>query len=194
MKRPKDWDDVKPYDDIRRLPAGGYICEIKKVEDPYKDKDMIAVRFDVAEGEYKGIFFDEAMARKANNPDFGWPFAGSKWIGYFDRDGNTNRMLKGFVNAVEAENVKIDDGKTLNFDKAVGALVGVVFGEEEQLNSVGSVYVRAVPSFFCTCEDIRTNNYKLPKKKELKRGDSVRRMQELGSADSFTAVDEEVPF
>lgn len=191
MKRPDDWDQVKAYESRKTLPAGGYVCEVKKCEEMTSStgKPMIKVALEIAEGEFKGYFMDEWTRAKEFKLDAKWPYAGTKWILEKDEEGNTNRLLKGFVTAVEAENVKVswDD----NFSRSVtGALVGVVFRDVEN-EYEGVCYWRAEPSFFCSCEDIRTNNFKVPQAKGLSRAGS--RPLDDGPAD-FAAAEMDIPF
>lgn len=195
MKRPSDWDQVKAYEERRRLPAGGYICEIKNIkEDVSKTgKPMVVVALDIAEGDYKGYFMDEHMRSKDFNPDAKWPFAGTKWI--LQQDYNdptkTNRMLKGFVGAVEAENVNIDNGKELDFSRAKGALVGVVFREEEKEGQLMN-YWTTVPNYFVSCEDIRTGNFRVPEKKPLAPAAPIQYSTDI--PDSFQQAVDDIPF
>ena len=109
-----------------------------------------------------------------------------------DKDGKTDRTFKGMITSIEAENVKVrwDDG----FAQSIrGAKLGVVFGEEETENTnTGLTYWRTVPRFFCTCEDIRTNNYRVPKKKPLPKETAL----EAFAADvaGFKQIEEDIPF
>lgn len=194
MKRPNDWDTVKPYEDRKPLTPGGYICEVKKVEETTNKNGgaMVVVKFDIAEGELKGYFFDDYSARRLNDPNAKWPYAGTKWINVEDFNGGTHRMLKSFVNAVEAENVKIDNGRELVFARAKGALVGVVFREEESESMTGGTYWRTVPYHFCTAEDIRTGNYRVPKRKELKTDQP--KPATNGDPFGFAETAEDIPF
>lgn len=193
MKRPSDWDQVQVYENRKSLPAGGYICEVKKCEETTSStgKDMVKVALEIAEGEFKGYFMDEFTRAKEHNADAKWPYAGTKWILTKDEEGNTNRLLKGFVTAIEAENVKVEWND--KFGKSVqGALLGVVFRNEESEYN-GAQFWRAVPCFFCSCEDIRENNYKTPADKPLGgTGASLSRVDDL--PDSFQAAEEDIPF
>lgn len=193
MKRPEDWDQVRSYENRKQLPPGGYVCEVKKCEEVISStgKPMVKVALEIAEGEYKGYFMDELEHAKQFKSDAKWPYQGTKWILTQDDEGNTNRLLKGFVTSIEAENVKVswDD----NFGRSVqGAQLGVVFGNVESEYN-GIVFWRAEPKFFCSCEDIRTNNYNIPKDKPL--GTPGASLKDLGDpTDSFKAVEEDIPF
>ena len=193
MKRPDDWDQVKAYESRKTLPAGGYICEVKKCEEMTSStgKPMSKVALEIAEGEFKGYFMDEFVRSKDFKSDAKWPFAGTKWIMQHDENGKTNRLLKGFVTSIEAENVKVSWDE--NFGKSVqSAKLGVVFRSEEAEYN-GIYYWRAVPLFFCSCEDIRTNNYKIPAAKPLDaRTPNKAPIEDV--PDSFSAVEADIPF
>lgn len=195
MKRPNDWDTVKPYEERKAITPGGYVCEVKHVEETFNKNggEMIVVKFDVAEGEFKGYFFDEFTNKKSNDVNAKWPYQGTKWINVVGFNGGTNRTLKAFVNAVEAENVRIDNGRELVFARAKGAKIGVVFRDEEAESMTGGTYWRAVPNYFCTAEDIRTGNFRVPKKIELKQEQSK---PAPASAEpfGFAETNEEIPF
>ena len=192
MKRPDDWDEVRAYENRKALPAGGYICEVKKCEETESStgKPMIKVAFEIAEGEFKGYFMDEFTRAKEYKQDAKWPYAGTKWILTQDEEGKTSRMLKAFVTSIEAENVKVEWND--KFGKSVqGALLGVVFRDEENEYN-GACYWRAVPCFFCSCEDIRENNYNVPSPKSL--SGSTMPAQDLPGPADFAAAEEEIPF
>ena len=54
MQKPKGYDDVKPYVQQERLPAGGYVLKIMKAEEvKYDWGSVLLISFDVAEGECK---------------------------------------------------------------------------------------------------------------------------------------------
>lgn len=194
MNRPKDFDKVQAYEERRKLPAGGYVCEIKRAEETKSQggRDMIKLALEIAEGEYKGYFFDEYTRMKGFKDDAKWPYEGTKWQMVYDRDGNTDRTFKGLITSIEAENVTIqwDD----RFAKSItGAKVGVLFGEEETEYN-GLTYWRTVPKYFCTCEDIRTGNFRVPKKRPLEKTDPLAAFKAPAPADTFTAVEEDIPF
>ena len=194
MNKPKDFDKVQAYEERRKLPAGGYVCEIKKAEETKSKtgKDMVKLAIDICEGEYKGYFFDEFNRAKGFQADAKWPYEGTVWQLTLDRDGNTHRMFKALITSIEAENVRIswDD----NFAKSIqGAQIGVIFGEEENENkNTGFVYWRTVPKYFCACEDVRTNNFRVPKPKPLEKVDLS--WTNPAPADSFAAAEVDIPF
>ena len=199
MRKPNDFDNVQPYEERKKLPAGGYVCEIKRAEETKSStgRDMIKIALEIAEGEYRGFFFQEYLDRKKFKEDAKWPYEGTKWQMVYDKDGNTDRTFKGMITSIEAENVKIQWNQ--NFCNSIkGAMLGVVYGEEEtEYNGIS--YWRAVPKFFCSCEDIRTNNYRVPARKPLDRNvpKNTHTDDAFGASDipsGFASVEDDIPF
>ena len=61
MKRPQNWDDVKPVEGgFQRLTAGGHVCEIVEVKatKSRSGKDMLVIAFDIKGGEFDGYFMN----------------------------------------------------------------------------------------------------------------------------------------
>lgn len=195
MNKPKDFDKVQAYEERRKLPAGGYVCEIKKAKESTSQsgKDMVEFAIDICEGEYKGYFFDEYTRAKSFQDDASWPFDGICKQVVFNNNGATNKFFKGLITSIEAENVKISwDDK---FAKSItGAKIGVVFGEKEiESKRTGNTYWTTKPKYYCTCEDIRTGNYKTPEPEPLEK-DPLAAFTAPAPADNFTAVEEDIPF
>ena len=193
MNKPNDFDNVQPYEERRKLPAGGYVCEIKRAEEVKSStgRDMVKLALEIAEGEYKGYFFDEYTRAKNFKDDAKWPYEGTKWQMIYDKNGNTDRTFKGMVTSIEAENVVIQWGK--EFCRSIkGAKLGVIFGEEENEYN-GVTFWRTVPKYFRTCEDIRTGNFQTPKKKPLEKTDPLAAFKEP-EVSGFAAAEEDIPF
>lgn len=193
MDKPKDYDQIPEYRQRKELPAGGYVCEIKNAKETKSStgRDMLVLAFEITEGDYKGYFFEEYTRTKENKPDANWPYEGRKWILTENEDGSTNPLIKGLVTSIEAENVKVKWGK--EFCQSIqGAQLGVVFGREEHEYN-GVQYWRTTPRYFCSCEDVRTENYNIPKERPLKTpGVSIQDVADPG--DSFQAVEDDLPW
>ena len=54
-----NWKDVEGAKPFELLPAGGYICQILRVEDN-EDKEYLINEFDVVEGPYTDHFTNQA--------------------------------------------------------------------------------------------------------------------------------------
>lgn len=114
-----------------KLPKGPYVCKILGVKlEPGKDgnSDMLKVQFDVAEGEFAGIFkkaYDEST-------DDNKKFKGKTTI-YLpkddgsEKDGWTKNTFAKWTNALEDSN----EGYKWDWDekKWKGKLIGLVYGE-----------------------------------------------------------------
>ena len=61
MKRPQNWDDVKPVEGgFQKLTPGGHVCEIveAKATKSKSGKDMLVIAFDIKGGEFDGYFMN----------------------------------------------------------------------------------------------------------------------------------------
>lgn len=170
ISRFKDYDTIKGYSDIERLPKGGYICKILSVEKcSGSNGEYLKISLDIADGEYKDYFMNEWKQRKQSNED-------AKWSCNFllnlpkddgsERDGWTKRHFKTFTNALEDSNT----GYHFDWDetKFKGKLIGGLFNEREWESRQDHTVRRSInfarPT---TVENIRTGNYKIPDDKLL---------------------------
>lgn len=176
-----------------KLPAGGYICEIKgarveTVGQNAKQKFVLAV--DICEGEYRA-FFDKAWkAAKAQD-------ANARWRGTYDvfllnMEGKTNPFFKGMITCIDKSNpgfATVVNGQ-INEAALKGKKIGLLFREEEYMKD-GEIRT-AVKAFAArTVEDIR-NGVETPQKKTLQGGQQQRAQN---PAQGFTQVDDdELPF
>lgn len=146
-----NWNDVQ--DDIRRPVPGGYAARITAVEDN-EDKEYLLIRWDFAEGEYKGVNQETFAAFNF------WPMAFVK--SYKEK---ALRFFKGFKTAVEESNRNYafkNDPQSL-----VGKFIGVVLGEEEYVAKDGSVKTRLYVAEVRSGKAIREGDYKIPALKKL---------------------------
>ena len=190
FKKPKDYDSVK-IGEPRILPAGGYICKILNAEETESRnrKPMLKVSFDIDEGEYKGYFRDLFKGWKENSDDpatVKWPFTGTKWVMFFNSEGKTNRDFKSFCTALEDSGTKVWINDTFDVNGLRGATLGLIFRREEhEYNNARSW--RTVPVGFRSVKTIEEGNYNVPEDKPLPE-------PVLTETDSFTALDEDLPF
>lgn len=190
FKKPKDYDDVR-VGDYRILPAGGYICKILNAEETESrnGKPMLKVSFDIDEGEYKGYFRDLFKGWKENSDDpatVKWPFTGTKWVMFYNSEGKTNRDFKSFCTALEDSGTKVWINDTFDVNGLRGATLGLIFRREEhEYNNARSW--RTVPVGFRSVKTIEDGNYNVPEDKPLPE-------PVLTETDSFTALDEDLPF
>ena len=190
FKKPKDYDSVK-IGEPRILPAGGYICKILNAEETESRnrKPMLKVSFDIDEGEYKGYFRDLFKGWKENSDDpatVKWPFTGTKWVMFYNSEGGTNRDFKSFCTALEDSGTKVWINDTFDVNGLRGATLGLIFRREEhEYNNARSW--RTVPVGFRSVKTIEEGNYNVPEDKPLPE-------PVLTETDSFTALDEDLPF
>lgn len=219
FKKKSDYNEVSGYgqSDFKPLPKGGYICRIIKAEETKSSsgKDMLHIAFDIIEGEYTDYFNDVFKARKKANTDplktVKWPFEGQKWIMVddYEHPEKTSRQFKGFCTAVEDSGTEIWNlNGELVTNKLNGAEVGVVFQRvEEEYN--GESRWKTLPWAFRSIEAIATGDYFVPDDKPLPQtygtgfstadasaiNDMFRTAPTYdGSADSFNAAEDDIPF
>lgn len=161
MQKPKGYDDVKPYVQQERLPAGGYVLKIMKAEEvKYDWGSVLLISFDVAEGEYKDFFANNYRNQQMED---------KKWKGTFrlnvpsgdgtDKDNNAARRFKTNMNMVE------DSNPNFHWDwdetKLKGLLVGAVFNNKEyEFNGRHGFYTNC--HHFETVENIQNEKFKVP--------------------------------
>ena len=133
MKQFKGYDEAKKAAQYSstRLPKGAYICEILEVsyqnsKDSSKN-DIIKVRFDIADGEYKGFF--QTQYDNNTNEDRTWKGKVNIFVPFDDgseEDKKTKRAFANWPDAIEKSNL----GYIWDWREAMwkGKKVGIVFG------------------------------------------------------------------
>lgn len=165
MKPINNYENVKGYENsASQLPVGGYVLKISGVR--YENgqngsSDRIVVAFDVHEGEYAGFFKKKFDADQ--NEDRRWKGTTTLYIPKEDgseQDEWTMRKLKTFTNALE------DSNQNYYWDwdenKWKGLLIGGVFGEVHSVINGKQVKFNTFKTA-CSVEDIRKNNYRIPR-------------------------------
>lgn len=193
MKKPNNYDNVQT--ETKKLPAGGYICEIIQYEET-KSKagnEMLKVCLDIAEGEYKGFFAEMwTRAKMAAFPnDAKYPHAGTSYIVTEDAEGNCSRSFKQFCTAMEDSGNIVWD-KTDKLTDLQGAKVGVIFRREETEYN-GSAYWQTKPMAYRSVDSIRSGDFKVPEDKPL-QSSGYPQFQQPSAPQGFTAVTEDIPF
>lgn len=178
MNEIKGYNSAAASGEFSRLPAGGYIIKITKVED-VPDKQYLRIIFDIAEGPERDRFKNEEY-------DYRHSFVRSykeKALG----------MFKAFIRAVDAANGTDFDSrveKGFPEQQLVGLLLGVLFGYEEYEANDGNVKERLRLAAFKTLEQIRTGDFTVPKTKTLEN-----EITTSGPVPGFTPINEAgVPF
>ena len=162
MNKPTGFDDAQAFGEFETLPAGGYVCALKKVvcEKTQMGKEYLKIGFDIAEGKYTDFYqrkFD-GDTRK----DKKWSGVWAVFIEGFEPD-TTNPKFKGLITSVENSN----NGFKFDFDeqKLVGKKVGIVFREEEFIGQDGLIHTAVKPFYAVPTEKV--NEVKIPNKKLL---------------------------
>lgn len=189
MKKPKNWDNVKPAGEYIELPLGAYICKILDVKENHFDKsnsDTLDMSIDIESGEYKDYYRNEYQSQTQED---------KKWKGllrYFlpkddgsENDGWTQSTLKALIEAVE------DSNPGYHFDwehpeLLKGKKLGVIFRNEEwQYQEKNGWKVR--PFRGISIDAFNDKKYTLPKDKPLKNKINIEKedFEEISSDDDL---------
>lgn len=100
IKKPQGYDEAQVFDgDFKQLPAGGYICVVRKVFPTLTkgEKEALMIFFDIAEGEYKGHY--EQIYKADTRED-------KKWLGSKVQcvEDKALTFFKGFITSIENSN------------------------------------------------------------------------------------------
>lgn len=195
-KKPNGYEETQEYGGFRELPADGYVCIIKAIEETMSKKGapMMKVALDIAEGDYKDYFFKQYQSRREQDPmKAKWPNDAIKYVMLEDvsgdRAGQCSRAFKSFCGALEKTGYTVwDEQDNFLINNVKGKTVGCTFGRE-QSEWNGKTYWHTKPQFFCTVEDIHTGNFNVPDDKALPP------LQYAETIPGFAAVEDDcVPF
>lgn len=151
ISKPSNYDQINENGVSRKLPMGGYVAIIRKVEDNQKDQ-YLQIEYDIAEGEFKGTAVDAYEAI-------------GKWIHNF-RVYYTEKSLwrlKKFISRVEQTNPNFTFDWN-NVQCLVNRGIGLVIGYRGYWGKDGSLKEGLDVQDFCTAGDVREGN--LPKQPE----------------------------
>lgn len=147
--------------DRDRLPAGGYVCRVIKVED-FPEKEYLKIYYDILEGDY-AKYWEGVYERNGKE----W------WPGSFIRSYKESAMgfFKGFIEAIDDSNncnlnVAVEDG--LDERALVKKKIGLVIAYEEYRGKDGSVKERSYVARNTTVQNIEDGKYTVPELKRLK--------------------------
>lgn len=162
MKKINGWDNIQQYTKFKN-PVGGFICEIKTVED-VPEKEYLRVGYDIAEAltpdqnEFVGMY-----AKRKAEKDFDYPVT---VVSYKEQ---SLPFFKGFVTALEESNngYKWDNDE----NKFVGKKIGFVIAEEEyegkDKNGAPKVKVRTYVAERRSVQTIKDGDFEVPEFKKL---------------------------
>ncbi len=199
MKQFNGYDEAKKSASYKggQIPVGGYVCKIMAVKylpGENGNSDMIAVQFDVTEGEQKGFF--RKLYDNNTSEDKKWKGKATIYVPKDDgteEDGWTKNTFAKWTNGFEQSN----SGYEWDWDESKwkGLIIGIVFGQTGTVIE-GKEVVYSDPRYPVPAEDIRDNSYKIPAFKK-KNGYTGRGGSGTGSSDDFVepkGSSEEIPF
>lgn len=166
MKAFSGYEETQVYTEAKKLPVDGYVVEIQKAEVvEYDWGDVLALSYDIAEGEYQGFFLEQW--KENTQPD-------KKYKGVFrlnipkddgsEKDEWSKRKFKTCATAIEESNT----GYRWEWEEQtlVKKKVGMIFQDKEWEYN-GKTGMSAQPYAMTTVEKIREGNFKIPKPKYL---------------------------
>lgn len=160
MKKIKGFSDVQEATESRRLPAGGYVCRIVKVED-VPEKEYLRISFDILDGEYAKWY--EGLYKRY---EMEW------WPATFIRSYKESalRFFKAFIKAVDESNgtdflEQVESG--FDEQKLVRRKIGLVIGYEQYRNKKGEVKERMIVTSNISVDRIQDCDYRVPELKLL---------------------------
>lgn len=177
--------EATSFSELPKLQPGGYVVKILNVKiEPTDWGSRLAIQFDIAEGEFKG-FFDKLY--KAT-PD---EWENKKWKGSMrlsipHNTGDETKFKKSLgyfksqIQAFENSNANLHIDCERDWDENVlkGKLVGALFNEKEWEKDGKTGWFTQCKRFV-PVNDIRSGNFTIPKREELKNKPST------ASNDSF---------
>ena len=193
MRMPKNYENTAA--EFKRLPAGGYICEILTCEETRSKsgKPMLKITLDIVDGEYKDYFKtlwrDKRMA--AFPAEVKYPPEGTAYIVSEDNEGNCSKSFKQFCTALEdSGNIVWDHGELADLQ---GAEVGVLFRREETEYN-GQCYWNTKPMAYRSVDTIKSGKFKVPDDKPLQSAGPLQYQAPAAPAAGFSTVSEDIPF
>ena len=196
MKPINNFDKVKEAGGpIETLPAGGYVCEIKKAEEkPNKNSSgtHLEILFDICEGDYRG-FYEADWKAQTREDKF--------WRGIINQNVPNETspkyemqcgFFKRFTNAVEGSN----PGYHWDWNEAglKGKRIGVVFGEVEKQSAKGTRYFTTRADSICSTDEIHEAKYRMPEPKRLDVASFGNGSRTAGGPVSVSVDDDDLPF
>lgn len=162
--------------DFERLPAGGYVCKITKVEDHGNElKPYLRVVYDIFEGEYARYYSDDWGKENEWAHDMRQYYTPAAF-----------GIFKGFLKAIDISNGgNFAEVAENGFDEhlLVGCLVGLIIGEEEYEANDGSIKTRLRVRGARPIQNIREGKFKQPELKKLPGSDTIPATPSLNESD-----------
>jgi hypothetical protein len=168
IQKPQGYEDAAVFTDRERLPVGGYLLELISAEvKAYGWGSVLVIRFDIAEGPYRGYFAGNYRAQTGEEKR--WKGTKRFYLPAGDGSEQDNRdmsILKTAMEAVEASN----PGYKWDWDESslAGKTVGAVFNNKEyEIGGRRGFYTSC--HSFRPAEAIQSGNYRIPRDSLLPR-------------------------
>ena len=183
------FETTRPYSNIERLPAGGYVVKILDAEEvEYSWGRVLVISFDVSEGEHKGFFRQNYEDQQVED---------RKWKGTYrmnlpkedgsEKDEWTARRFRTDMDAIRDSNPGFH--WDWNEKGLKGKIVGALFRNKEyEFNGIRGFFTECCA--FTDTGIIRSNKFKMPKDKLLKQHSG----QSIPDDDFAPVVDDSLPF
>ena len=167
MKKPNNWDKAQPITETERLPVDGYVIEILGAkEEAYEWGEVLVLRFDISEGNYKGFY--QKNYDNQSGEDKKWKGSHRVTLPPSDskEDDLSIRIFKSMVNAFEDSNNKFKFDWSKSIEQFKGLKVGLVF-QDKEFDFDGKNGWYTAPYSFKTVNQIKEGDFKIPDKKQL---------------------------
>ena len=201
MALPKYDKSKRKNNNYIQLPKGAYVIVIKgaKMDKWPSGDERIAIAFDIAEGEYKGLYQSQFDSDTRSGKQ--WPFDA-----VFNLNVPTDKSEPWVWDAYNSFFADLEDSNNgFVFSGDLKALKGKVIGgkfHNRQTEKDGNIYDHIVMKWTCIADDVRNNRAgKLPNDKLIGTGTRAFRASSSASTDSDGfmdipdgTVDEELPF
>lgn len=198
MLKPENFDNVQGYGQNQPLPAGGYVCKVRNIDNHItaEGKKMWKVMLDIAEGEYKDYFYKKYQNNKQYRPDAKYPNSGIAYVSLYDNTGKPHRALKTFYLALKDSGTEIvwSEDDTVTFRSIQGAIIGSLFGREEYIGNDNNVHWSTKHKLFISADDVRNGNFSIPEDKLLEQSGYAGGFENSDMPSGFNAVTDEIPF
>ena len=197
MIKPNGYDEAAVYSNYKKLPKGGYVCRIMKVEEGKSKStgvDQLLIYLDIADGEYKGIFAENYKNSRQEFPK--WGCIAYQPV-YDSTTGMTNPRFKAFLTAVEESNPGFVVDRTWGDDFVKfykDKYVGFVFGEEVYTGNDGKEHISVKPKFCMSVDKIKKGEFTVPETPSVSKADSSLGEGALSGGFGKEVDDDEMPF
>lgn len=164
MIKPNGYDEVQAFQEFKRLPKGGYICRIVKLEEAKSKNgnDMVVVYLDIADGEFKGHFMERYQNDTRPEKKWGCVY---RQVVLDTTTQKTSSGFKGFITSVEESNPGFVNASIWNdnFTKYFkDKYIGCIFADEHYYDTEGKERISTKPNRLCSVDTIKKGNYKIP--------------------------------